>query len=166
MVVDSIVDPRIIGEMDGIAAGPLNQTISESCLLAIVLWIWGHMGTCSTKTENTIYEIIAPFLLEMGKIMFLMNHPPPDCENDQHEICFVSVFGWWHLAETFRGAVAAFASSIYWNFILDGFYGFLNLYFFPKVSLHFCKFLVGLFSMKGLNKTGWYKAPKTKKTDH
>ena len=30
MVVDSIVDPRIIGEMDGIAAGPLNQTISES----------------------------------------------------------------------------------------------------------------------------------------
>ena len=33
---------------------------------------------------GTIYDVIAPFLLEMGK-----NVP---VENDQHEICFVSVF--------------------------------------------------------------------------
>ena len=40
-------------------------------------------------------------------------------ENDQHEICFVSVF------------FASLQRHFY------GFYGYLNLYFFPKVSLHF-----------------------------
>ena len=44
-------------------------------------------------------------------------------ENDQHEICFVSVF------------FASLQRHFY------GFYGYLNLYFFPKLSLHFLKFL-------------------------
>ena len=64
-----------------------------------------------TYLLGTIYDVIAHFLLEMGTMSRI--------ENDQHEICFVSVF------------FASLQRHFY------GFYGFLNLYFFPKVSLHF-----------------------------
>ena len=42
---------------------------------------WGLMGT---YLLGTIYDVIDPFLLEMEKMSRI--------ENDQHEICFVSVF--------------------------------------------------------------------------
>ena len=67
--------------------------------------IWGH-----------IYQ--APFMAAQPLFCWRWEKMSRD-ENDQHEICFVSVF------------FASLQRHFY------GFYGFLNLYFFPKVSLHF-----------------------------
>ena len=57
-----------------------------------------------TYLLGTIYDVIAPFLLEMGENVPIENVPIENVpienvpienvpiENDQHEICFVSVF--------------------------------------------------------------------------
>ena len=67
--------------------------------------IWGHIYQAPFMTSQPL------FCWRWEKMSRI--------ENDQHEICFVSVF------------FASLQRHFY------GFYGFLNLYFFPKVSLHF-----------------------------